>query len=117
MPTVLRVARERKIEYLGPDAGTAVGSWDDRAMRLQALIRLGPEAALALFEEEVTALAGPRYARDDSVRDRVRWGRQVGSIYLADQKLALPIPRIRHRRANAEVTPELRAAATTSCRG
>ena len=103
MPKVLRIAKERKVEEVGPDAGVALGDWDVRVMLLQALIPLGLEAARALFEEEVTAVAGPRYARHDGAAHRVRWGRQQGSIYLADQKLALPVPRVRDRQAGAEV--------------
>jgi putative transposase len=103
MPKVLRIAKERKVEEVGPDAGVALGDWDVRAVLLQALIPLGLEAARALFEEEVTALAGPRYARHDEADHRVRWGRQRGAIYLADQKLALRVPRVRDRQADAEV--------------
>lgn len=101
MPTVLRIARKRKIEEVSPDAAPAVGDWNVRALLLQALIPLGLEAACALMEDEVTALAGPRYVRDGNPRGR--WGRQEGSIYLADQKLALAVPRVRDRAANAEV--------------
>jgi len=103
MATVLRIARERKVEEVAPDASVALGDWDVRAVLLQALIPLGLEAARALLEEEVTAVAGPRYARHDGAAHRVRWGRQQGSIYLADQKLALPVPRVRDRQAGAEV--------------
>ena len=101
MPKVLRVSKERKVEEIG--AGTPVGVWDIRAALLQALIPLGLEAARALFEDEVAMLAGPRYARDDGAVHRVRWGRQQGSIYLADQKLALLVPRVRDRQADREV--------------
>jgi transposase-like protein len=103
MHTVLRIARERKVEEAGPDTGVGLGDWDVRATLLQALIPLGLAAARALLEEEVAVLAGPRYAREDGARDRVRWGRQPGAIYLTDQKLMLPIPRVRDRKANAEV--------------
>jgi putative transposase len=103
IPTILRIAKERKVEDVSPETVPALGEWDVRAQLLQALIPLGLEAARALFEHEVTALAGPRYARDDGARDRVRWGRQRGSIYLADQKLGLRVPRVRDRQANAEV--------------
>jgi hypothetical protein len=103
VPKILRITKERKIEEVSPDAGVAFGDWDVRAVLLQAFIPLGLEAARALFEEEVTALAGPRYARHDGADYRVRWGRQRGAIYLADQKLALPVPRVRDRQADAEV--------------
>jgi len=103
MPTVLRVAKKRKIEEIGPDAGGALGTWNIRAILLQALIPLGLDAARALFEDEVITLAGPRYARHDGAAHRVRWGRQQGAIYLADQKLAVAVPRVRDRQADAEV--------------
>jgi len=101
MSNVLRIAKEGKVEAVSPDVAAALGTWDLRAMLLQALIPLGLEAACALVEEEVHALAGPRYARDGG--DRARWGRQRGFIYLADQKLALRVPRVRDQKANAEV--------------
>ena len=101
MPTVLRIARERKVEEVSPDAGAALGDWNVRAVLLQTLIPLGLEAARALMEDEVAALAGPRYVRDGG--KRARWGRQPGVIYLADQKLALRVPRVRDRMTNVEV--------------
>lgn len=103
MPRVLRIAREGKMEEVAADVEVALTEWDVRALLLQALIPLGLEAARELFEEEVTAMAGPRYARHDGAAHRVRWGRQRGSIYLADQKLALPVPRVRDRQAGTEV--------------
>jgi transposase-like protein len=102
MPKVLRIARERKVEDVA-DVDVALTEWDAKAMLLQAVIPLGFKAACALLEDEVTALTGPRYARHDGAPHRVRWGRQRGSIYLADQKLALRIPRVRDRQADAEV--------------
>jgi putative transposase len=103
VPTVLRVARERKVEEVARDVEVALTEWDVKAMLLQAVIPLGFEAARALIEEEVTAVAGPRYARHDGAPHRVRWGRQQGSIYLADQKLPLQVPRVRDRQAGTEV--------------
>lgn len=104
MPKVqLRIAKERKIEEVAADVDVALGEWDVRAMPLQTLIPLGLEAARTLMEEEVAALAGPRYARHGGAAHRVRWGRQRGSIYLADQKLRLLVPRVRDRRAGTEV--------------
>jgi len=34
----------------------------------------------------------------------VRWGQQPGSVYLADQKLPIPVPRVRDRGANREIS-------------
>lgn len=70
---------------------------------IQALIPLGLRAVEAQLQAEVLALAGARYARDDDCPDVVRWGKPAGSIYLADQKLPIQVPRVRDRRAQQEV--------------
>ena len=70
---------------------------------IQALIPLGLRAVEEALVAEVTALAGPRYARADAHPDVVRWGQQAGSIYLADQKLAITVPRVRDQRAGREL--------------
>lgn len=70
---------------------------------IQALIPLGLLAVQEALVEEVTALAGPRHARDDGRSSVVRWGAQRGSIYLADQKLPILVPRVRDRAARREV--------------
>lgn len=67
---------------------------------IQALIPLGLAAVGEQLAAEVEALAGPRYSRGSPL---VRWGRQRGSIYLADQKVALPVPRVRDRQQGHEV--------------
>ncbi len=66
---------------------------------IQALIPLGLRAVEEALLAEVTALAGPRYAHGDAHPDIARWGKQAGSIYLADQKLPILVPRVRDRRA------------------
>ena len=70
---------------------------------IQALIPLGLQAVEQALAAEVTALAGARYARDDARPDVVRWGAQPGSIFLADQKVPLQVPRVRDRAAGHEV--------------
>ena len=70
---------------------------------IQALIPLGLRAVEDALAQEVTALAGARYAREDGHPDVVRWGRQAGSVFLADQKLSLQVPRVRDRAAAQEV--------------
>ena len=70
---------------------------------IRALIPLGLKAVAEALVAEVTALAGPRYARADERPDVVRWGAQRGSIYLADQKLPVTVPRVRDRAARCEV--------------
>ena len=80
---------------------------------IRALIPLGLRAVEAALVAEVTALAGPRYARDDDRPAVVRWGAQPGSIYLADQKLAITVPRVRDRAAACEVPLTTYAALQT----
>ena len=70
---------------------------------IQELIPLGLRAVGEALQQEVQALAGPRYAREDGVPALVRWGQQRGSIYLADQKVPMAVPRVRDRQAGREV--------------
>ena len=70
---------------------------------IQALIPLGLRAVEDALQQEVCVLAGTRYARADGRPGISRWGSQSGSIFLADQKLALEVPRVRDRIARREV--------------
>lgn len=80
---------------------------------IQALIPLGLRAVHEAFQAEVTALAGERYARGDDHPEVVRWGKQKGSIFLADQKLSLTVPRVRDREEKREVPLSTYAAFQT----
>ena len=70
---------------------------------IQELIPLGLRAVGEALQQEVRALAGPRYAHGDRAPALVRWGQQRGSIYLADQKVPVAVPRVRDRQAGREV--------------
>ena len=76
---------------------------DSTVTLIQALIPLGLHAVGEALEAEVIALAGARYRRTDGRPGVVRWGQQPGSVYLADQKLPVPVPRVRDRVANREI--------------
>ena len=76
---------------------------DSTVTLIQALIPLGLHAVGEALEAEVVALAGARYRRTDGRPGVVRWGQQPGSVYLADQKLPIPVPRVRDRVANREI--------------
>ncbi len=104
--------RSVRRQHLQHQPGPAVAdpqlpiSLDDGSVTLamiQALIPLGLQAVEEALQAEVTALAGRRYAHADGCAGIVRWGTQAGSIYLADQKLALAVPRVRDRRQGREV--------------
>jgi transposase-like protein len=70
---------------------------------IQALIPLGLKAVEDALQAEVLALAGARYRHHDGPPGVVRWGKQAGSIYLADQKVPLAVPRVRDRDTGHEV--------------
>lgn len=67
------------------------------------MIPVGLQAIADLLQQEVQALAGPRYARGDGAPHLVRWGRQRGAVYLADQQLPIVVPRVRNRQVGLEV--------------
>ena len=69
-----------------------VGGLDTRVALIQALIPLGLRAVEEALQREVELPAGPRYARGDGAPDRVRWGRQRGSVYLLDHKVPVQVP-------------------------
>ena len=74
-----------------------------RLAMIRALIPLGLEAVGEALQSEVEALAGVRYARTGGRPGVVRWGRQAGSVYLADQKVPVVVPRVRDRDRAVEV--------------
>ncbi len=82
-------------DAIDPDAVTVA--------MIQALIPLGLRAVEDALTQEVRTLAGTRYARDDAHPGIVRWGQQAGSVYLADQKLPIRVPRVRDQTAGREL--------------
>lgn len=78
------------------------GDIDSRIALIQALIPLGLMAVEECLQAEVAALAGERYQRGIE-KAGVRWGSQPGSVYLADQKLPIHVPRVRDLTAKTEV--------------
>ncbi len=104
MQTVQRIGKKGNAICLvarAPAAGGAdIGA---RVALIQTLIPLGLEAVSEALQREVVALAGERYARTGGRPEVVRWGRQAGSVYLADQKLPVVVPRVRDRSRQVEV--------------
>ena len=70
---------------------------------IHALIPLGLRAVEEALQQEVVALAGARYARGSGAPGLARWGTQRGSVYLADQKVPISVPRVRDLQAGVEV--------------
>ena len=67
---------------------------------IQMLIPLGLREVERELQTEVEGLVGARYARGSEC---TRWGRNDGSVYLGDQKVAIGVPRVRHKVLNREV--------------
>lgn len=84
-------------------AAAGLSGLDARVELIQALIPLGLEAVQELLQQEVTALAGGRSQRGAGVPGYARWGARDGSVYLADQKVAVRVPRVRDVRRDQEV--------------
>jgi putative transposase len=100
-----RVAKSQSVAP-SPDVHPLTIPLDDRTVQIalvQALIPLGLKAVEEMLTAEVTALAGTRYAHEATGSRVVRWGHQAGSIYLADQKLPVQVPRVRDRVAGREI--------------
>ena len=70
---------------------------------IQALIPVALQAVEEALQRDVLALAGPRYAHHDAAPGVARWGTQPGSIFLADQKVPITVPRVRDLRAGTEL--------------
>jgi transposase-like protein len=98
MGSVLRRVRKRKQclgevevvareEYAGLDI-------DAKVELIRGLIPLGLMHVCELLDDEVVALAGPRYTRDDG-RVAVRYGTNPGTVRLAGQRIAVRVPRVR----------------------
>ena len=80
-----------------------LGELESRIALIQALIPLGLSAVQETLAEEVAALAGERYGRHDGQAELHRWGSQPGSVYLADQKVPIEVPRVRDTGHGREV--------------
>jgi len=78
--------------------GHDIGS---RLALIQQLIPLGLMAVEDLLQEEVTALAGIRYGRDEKPNNR--WGSNIGSVHLGHQKHSILVPRVRDESSKQEV--------------
>jgi len=104
MRTVLRIGKKGNgARIAGTDQLGELADVSGRVALIQALIPLGLKAVGELLNEEVVALAGARHAREGRQEGLVRWGQQRGSVYLADQKVPVEVPRVRDGRRGVEV--------------
>ncbi len=100
---VRQIRRKGKQVEIASVPPTAAPECDTRMALIQALIPVALERVHQELKNEVTWLAGERYAREGRQPGHVRWTRQRGSIYLADQKIPIEVPRVRDRLRDQEV--------------
>jgi len=110
MRSVVRISERRKPREVSQGKLLrVVQDGDERSRRLwaiQALLPVALEEFVKEIQRELEELTGPRYQRAADEEDRVRWGRQAGSIFLLDQKVPVTVPRVRDRRRQVEVPLE-----------
>ena len=86
-----------------PVPAATAPDWSTRLALIQALIPVALEKVEEELQADVARLAGERYVREGRLPGHVRWTAQRGSIYLADQKIPIAVPRVRDRLRNQEV--------------
>ena len=91
-----RVKRTVSIGRVAPETVEQVADLDSRIEAIQWLIPLGLKAVTEELQRAVVELTGPRYERKGSDQLLRRWGSQLGSVYLGDQKLPVDVPRVRN---------------------
>jgi transposase-like protein len=100
MPSVIRITTQGKVKAATHQEVAShpdLTDLDTMIPLIHALIPLGLQAFAEVMQAEVAQLAGARYSRTGGQPNCVRWGRQPGSIFLADQKLPVPVQRVRDR--------------------
>ena len=106
--SVLRAVRKRKkVRTLGPvdvirREDYAELELDTKVALIRSLVPLGLMHVQELLDEEVTALAGARYARKPASVGGCRHGSSPGTVGLAGQRVPIRVPRVR-RVAGSEI--------------
>jgi putative transposase len=101
---IRKTAQENRLVRARLDAAPEdVTTTNAKVALIQELIPLGLLWVEDALQQEVAQLAGARYQREGGPHGVVRYGAQPGSIYLADQKLGIAVPRVRDLAANREV--------------
>lgn len=106
MKGVIRITKRGKVKDVSPASLTPVPALDEVDTTVACIQALIPIALKAVEEElsaELTRLAGYKHSRTEGVPGVVRWCRQRGPVYLADQKVPITYQRLRNRRTRQEV--------------
>jgi transposase-like protein len=101
MGSVLRRMRKRKrslgeVQVLRREEYREL-ELDTKVELIRSMIPLGLMHVQELLDDEVTALAGPRYAREDGVSG-TRHGSNPGTVRMAGQRVRVQVPRVRSER-------------------
>ena len=112
-----RVKHAVEIGTVEVGAGELVTELDARIEAIQLLIPLGLEAVREELQRAVVELAGSRYQRKEIDQHHGRWGSQPGSVYLADQKVPVAVPRVRNVDSDTEVPLDVYHALQTPRNG
>ena len=125
--SVLRPVRKRKKgRTLGPVKIIRREDYSDleldaKVELIGSLVPLGLMHVEELLDEEVTALAGERYARKDASVGGRRHGSNPGTVGLAGQRVPMRVPRISSCHGERDAAAVVRGGAwrvarsTTSC--
>jgi putative transposase len=100
---VRQIRRKGKDIGIVPVPAATAPDWSTRMALIQALIPVALEKVEEELQADVARLAGERYVREGRLPGHVRWTPQRGSIYLADQKIPIEVPRVRDQLRNQEV--------------
>jgi hypothetical protein len=106
MPSVIRISAQDKVKAATSqdvESRPELTDLDTMIPLIQALIPLGLQAFAEVMQAEVAQLAGRKYSRTGGQAAVVRWGRQKGSIFLADQKVPVAVQRVRDRQRRQEI--------------
>jgi transposase-like protein len=102
MSSVLRAVKKRKkcrclgeVEVVSREA-YADGDLDAKVEMIRTLVPLGLMHVKELLDQEVTALAGERYARKAAATGGRRHGSNPGTVGLAGQRVPIRVPRVRN---------------------
>src|SRR5438552_17749063 len=102
MGSVVRRMRKRKrclgeVRVLGREDYQGL-ELNAKVELIRSLIPLGLMHVQMLLDEEVEALAGPRYAREDGATG-MRYGSNPGTVVLDGQRVPIRVPRVRSEQA------------------
>lgn len=106
MKSIVRITKQGKVKEVNPTslvASLELDEVDTKVACIQALIPVGLAAVYEELTKELTRLAGPKHSRTGGLPGVVRWCRQRGSVYLADQKVPITYQRARNRLIRQEV--------------